>query len=240
MTVEVKYSCLREEFLSITQSNIDDRALKVLKEYYADYIHSKRKLGLVNDLRTLLKILEKRDVLSYSKIEPLDYISKNFLNDPLVQKKIEDYKFYLQNTQYLSFCDMYQDENEFKDKDTKEVRTNEPECQATSQSHATNFRSCSEQESKLQQMVLLQIGERIGRSWRDTVRYLGIPEYQIDAIQEKYPMNMKEQSFEALKLYMYQYSTDKWKLNLVHALEKARRRDLKELAEKLIMYSRNE
>lgn len=41
-----------------------------------------------------------------------------------------------------------------------------------------------------------QISERIGRSWRDTVRYLGIPEYQIDIIQNKHPNDMKEQSYE--------------------------------------------
>lgn len=44
--------------------------------------------------------------------------------------------------------------------------------------------------------MLSQISERIGRSWRDVARYLGIREYQIDIIQNKYPYDLKEQSYE--------------------------------------------
>ncbi|XP_043259738.1 fas-associated death domain protein [Colletes gigas] len=251
--MEAEYSCLRDKFLCATQSYIDDKILNELKKYYEHCINSKRKLSQISNLRALLKILEKRDALSYSNVEPLVYISNHFLNDPLLQTKIEDYKFRLQNSYYPLLCNMYQHTNEAKNEDTKELlnetenctleskeQSVESECKLASQKYVTNSKIYSNQETMLQHTVLLKISERIGRSWRDTVRYLGIPESQIDIIQTKYPIDMKEQSYEALKLCLSQYTTDNWKLNLLHALEHARRRDLKELAEKLIMCSKIE
>jgi len=49
--------------------------------------------------------------------------------------------------------------------------------------------------------VLLQIKDRLGRSWRDVARRLNIRECEIDAIQSKYPYDLKEQSNE-VKLYI--------------------------------------
>jgi len=53
--------------------------------------------------------------------------------------------------------------------------------------------------------VLLQIKDRLGRSWRDVARRLNIRECEIDAIQSKYPYDLKEQSNE-VKLYIYNKS----------------------------------
>lgn len=110
MTVEMSYNHLCEQFLSTTQSYIDDKILKVLKEKYSYCINSERKLSQINDLRTLLKILEKRDVLNYNNVEPLVYIS-NILHNSHVQNNIEDYKFHLKYMQYSLFSNMYQDVN---------------------------------------------------------------------------------------------------------------------------------
>ena len=246
-----------EEFLSAAQVWIDERILGILKEYYAHYIDSNRKLSQIKDLRALLKVLEKRDILSFCNVEPLSHISSTFLNNSDVLNKIRDYnKFHLQNTQYSSLHNMYEDtsvpagfstENGNNSKtDNKncapqpKVQNFKPQSQPVSQRHVTSPMTYSTQEAMLQQMVLSQISERIGRSWRDTVRFLDIPEYQIDVIQNKYPFDLKEQSYEALKLCISKYSTDSWKLNLLRALEKARRRDLKELAEELIIRTRIE
>ncbi|XP_034183476.2 fas-associated death domain protein isoform X1 [Osmia lignaria lignaria] len=247
MTLQVKYNSLYEEFLSVADSCINEGILKVLKEYYTPQIDSNRKLSQIKDLRTLLKVLEKRDYLSYNNVEPLFYISINFLNDLKIESKIRDYKFHLQNTQTFPLINMYQSKDANKNKKETDISnviksdisqskipTNDSKYQ-TSQSNVESCRTVLEQKAILQQTLLLQISERIGRSWRDTARYLNIPEYQIDAIQNKYPSDLREQSFEALKLYVSQYDTGNWELNLIRALEKARRRDLKELAEKFII-----
>lgn len=247
MMLQIRYNYLREEFLSAAQFHITEGILEVLKEYYKQYINSNRKLSQIKDLRTLLKVLEKRDCLSYINVEPLYYISNNFLNDFQMGKKIEDYKFHVQKVQIVPFINMYQKISVNKEKDETElsnvikcstsqsnVITSDPKYQA-SQSCIESHKTALDEKAILQQRLFLQISERIGRSWRDTARYLNIPEYQIDEIQCKYPCNLKEQSLEALKLYVSQYDTGSWELNLIRALEKARRRDLKELAEKFII-----
>ncbi|XP_076247115.1 fas-associated death domain protein isoform X2 [Calliopsis andreniformis] len=242
MTTLMKYNWLCEVVLSAAQLHVDESVLRILKEYYANYINSNRKLSQIRDLRTLLKVLEKRDILSYSNVDPLYHIS-NYLNDLQVQQHIQDYKLYLQNTAHSSFCDMYKKTNGHETKiknSTSQSKVEDIELKDQSVYEEKKQATCSEQEEMLQQMILLQVSERIGRSWRDTVRFLGIPEYQIDVIQNKYPFDLKEQSYEALKLCISQYSTDNWKLSLLQALEKARRRDLKELVEKLIICKRTE
>ncbi|XP_076662163.1 fas-associated death domain protein isoform X2 [Halictus rubicundus] len=190
-----------------------------------------KRFSQIKNLSTLIKILEKRDTLNFRNIEPLVDISSNFLNDARISTLIKDYKSYLENTRNSKSCDMNQDEN------VKEEQKTEPsqDTASSSQKHLINFKTRLEQEEELKKMVLSQTSERIGRSWRDTVRYLGIPEYQIDVIGNKYPFDMKEQSYQALSLCISEYCSDDWKLSLIRALERARRRDLKEMVEKLIV-----
>ncbi|XP_043798070.1 fas-associated death domain protein [Apis laboriosa] len=251
MELEIKYICLQEEFLSIAQYYINENILNILKKYYAKYINSNRKLSQINDLKTLLKVLEKRDCLNYYNIEPLIYISNNFLNDFQIQCKVRDYKIYVQSIQYCLSFNIYQESKENKDDNklsnisknsTSQIKvSNEFENQSTLEYKNVKSNLFTQkmelQQTELQQTLLSHLSKRIGRSWRDTVRYLNIPEYQIDAIQNKHPFDLKEQSYEALKLYITQYSDNNWKINLIHALEKARRKDLKELSEKLILES---
>ncbi|CAL7943329.1 unnamed protein product [Xylocopa violacea] len=247
MKTETEYLSLCEEFLSVAQCHSDESTLSNLKKYYAPCIDSNRKLSQIKDIRALIKVLEKRDALSCDNIEPLLYISNNFLNDCEIQSKLNDYLNYLKNIQYLTSYNMYQEPNENKNKESKFLNTtestsqtnksNESENKSKIEKHESRVTNFSEQEIALQRMLLSCISERIGRAWRDTVRYLDVPEYQIDAIQSKYALDLKEQSYEALKLFMSQYSNGNWKIKLIHALEKARRRDLKELVEKLILES---
>lgn len=107
MTLQVKYNCLYKEFLSVADSRVNERTLQVLKEYYTPQIDSNRKLSQIKDIRTLLKVLEKRDHLSYSNVEPLFYISSNFLNDFKIESKIRDYKYHLRNMQTFPLVNMY-------------------------------------------------------------------------------------------------------------------------------------
>ncbi|XP_076281312.1 fas-associated death domain protein [Lasioglossum baleicum] len=231
MTIQNRYHHLCTEFLSTAQLYVNDTVLNAIKEYYKPFINSNRRLSQIKNLSTLIKILEKRDVLSFSNIEPLVDIANNFSNEAPIFELIKDYKSLLKNIQSSKSCDMYDDEN------VKEKQNTEPSQETASslQKHSTSFQTSSKQEEELKQTVLSQTSERIGRSWRDTVRYLGIPEYQIDVIQNKYPFDMKEQSYQALSLCISEYCSDDWKLSLIRALERARRRDLKEMVEKLII-----
>ncbi|XP_076662160.1 fas-associated death domain protein isoform X1 [Halictus rubicundus] len=231
MTTHKRYCHLCTEFVSTAESRIDDTVLNAIKDYYKPFINSNRRFSQIKNLSTLIKILEKRDTLNFRNIEPLVDISSNFLNDARISTLIKDYKSYLENTRNSKSCDMNQDEN------VKEEQKTEPsqDTASSSQKHLINFKTRLEQEEELKKMVLSQTSERIGRSWRDTVRYLGIPEYQIDVIGNKYPFDMKEQSYQALSLCISEYCSDDWKLSLIRALERARRRDLKEMVEKLIV-----
>ncbi|XP_076228843.1 fas-associated death domain protein isoform X2 [Nomia melanderi] len=182
-------------------------------------------------------------------------VAQLYINDTVLLTLKDYYEHHINSKRKLSqikdlkalikcskFCDMYQDDNEPEHKESlKEVdiqsESTESEWRSALQSSTSTstLYSHPEQDTLLQQKVLSQICERIGRSWRDTARYLGIPEYQIEIIQHKYPSDMREQSYQALNLCISKYSTDNWKLSLIHALEKARRRDLKELVEKLVL-----
>lgn len=109
--MEQEYICLREEFLSAAEGHVNKIALNILKEYYKQSVDSNRKLSQIKDLSTLLDTLEKRDVLSYYNVEPLLYISNNFLNDFQIQSKLKNYQIYIQNMQYPLSCNMYQESN---------------------------------------------------------------------------------------------------------------------------------
>ncbi|XP_012540284.1 fas-associated death domain protein [Monomorium pharaonis] len=245
-----KYSLLRQDFLSIAEPCVNNDVLNQLKHNYAHEIDSKRKLSQIKDLKTFIRILEKRDVMSYCNIEPLWFISKKYVNKPDLDSKLQDYENWLEkNAPLLSLYDTYQSDK------TSECTGSESTCNSmynlyqssiggsstTLSNYSTETLHCNpkqEQYNKkrelLQNTVILQIKDRLGRSWRDVARHLGIRECEIDAAQSKYPYDLKEQSYEILKLYISQSDTEQWAINLLHALEKGRRKDLKELVEKII------
>lgn len=108
-----KYNILRQEFLSKAELFIDSGTLDELKFYYMNNIESKRKLSKVTDLQTLIRLLEKRDIVSYDQIEPLRYISKKFVVDPNLESKLQDYENWVKSMPQLYLCNMYQsDEGE--------------------------------------------------------------------------------------------------------------------------------
>ena len=104
------YICLREEFLLVAQCHINKNTLNTLKEYYIQYIDSNRKLSQIKDLMTLVKILEKRDILSCYNVKPLLHISSYFSNESL-QSKIKDYNIYVKSIPCFLSCNMYQETN---------------------------------------------------------------------------------------------------------------------------------
>ncbi|XP_011341229.1 fas-associated death domain protein isoform X2 [Ooceraea biroi] len=225
----------------------------------------KRKLSKARDFKTFIRLLEKRDIVSYKNIEPLWFISKQFVRNSNLNDKLLDYENWLETAQLSPSCNMYQSDEapellEQQRHEEEEYSASLPEsaCASTynlSRSSTENSiasssiqiietsHSCRQEgrdnlddkRKLLQQTVLLQIKDRLGRSWRDVARHLNIRECEIDAVQSKYPYDLKEQSYEFLNIYMALSDTERWAINLIHALEKGRRRDLKELVEELIL-----
>lgn len=103
-----KYNVLRQEFLSKAELFIDSKLLDELKLYYMRNIDSKRKLSKVADLQTLIRLLEKRNIVSYDQIEPLRYISKRFITDPSLESKLQDYENWVKTMPQLHLYNMYQ------------------------------------------------------------------------------------------------------------------------------------
>jgi len=103
-----KYSSLRQDFLNSAESYINNDILNQLKCNYAHYINSKRKLSKIKDFKTLIKLLEKQDIISYKNIEQLQFISKTFIDKANLNNKLLDYENWLKSTQLPQFCDMYQ------------------------------------------------------------------------------------------------------------------------------------
>lgn len=246
-----RYNLLRQEFLSIAEPFIDSNVLNELKLNFAHNIDSKRKLSKVTDLQMLIKLLEKRNIISYDKIEPLQYISNKFVGDSNLADSLTDYENWLRTEPQLHFYNMYQsDEVSTVSSTNSGFASNSNLSQylsAMERAESLNqitqpLHCCLGQEERnnnkrklLQQTVLLQLKDRLGRSWRDVARYLDIRECEIDAVQSKYPHDLKEQSYEILKMYISQSDTERWAINLIRALEKGRRRDLKELVEELVL-----
>ncbi|XP_032686430.1 fas-associated death domain protein [Odontomachus brunneus] len=251
-----RYKSLRQDFLSVAEPSVDSNILNQLKCNYAHEIDSKRKLSKAKDFETFIRLLEKRDIISCNNIEQLYFISR-YIGKPELKDKLLEYENWkMQTAPPFPYYNMYQSDDISVPLQNYENVTSTFEsygaCSSTQVLHGSTIQNLnlsfghttkkyhSEQEEgdnkrkSLQQAVLLQISERIGRSWRDVVRHLGIRECEIDAVQSKYPCDLKEQSFKILKTYISQ-SDKEWAINLIRALEKGRRKDLKELVENLMV-----
>ncbi|XP_018395352.1 PREDICTED: fas-associated death domain protein [Cyphomyrmex costatus] len=254
-----KYILLCQEFLNIAEPFIDSDILNQLKCNYAHEIDSKRKLSQIKNLKTFIRLLEKRDIMSYSNIKPLWYISKKYIHKSDLESKLQDYDSWLKTLSPLPWCNVYQSGEILIPSLTSESICSECACNSmlsqlsienSSKPFNNNLQTlcCNSDQReqynfykrrKLQETVILQIKDRLGRSWRDVARHLGITECEIDAVQSKYPYDLKEQSYEILKIYISQSDIKQWAITLIHALEKGRRRDLKELVEQLIFKNKN-
>lgn len=102
-----KYSLLRQDFFNLAEHCISNDVLNQLKCKYTHDIRSKRKLSRAKDLKTFVRLLEKRDIVSYKNIEQLRFIS-TFVGDPDLEHKLLDYENWLETTQLPQFCNMYQ------------------------------------------------------------------------------------------------------------------------------------
>ncbi|XP_014467523.1 PREDICTED: uncharacterized protein LOC106740719 [Dinoponera quadriceps] len=258
-----RYKSLRRDFLQVAESSVNSDILNQLKRNYAHDVDSRRKLSRVKDLGSFIRLLEKRDVVSCDNIEQLHFILK-YIGKLEFKDKLLEYENWLKSAPSFPFYKMYQSDNiasaplQIYKNTSGNVASpldSYHACNAAHSSHESTVQNmnlpfnhiaqksyCCKQKEKrtdreksLQQAVLLQVSERLGRSWRDVARHLGIRECEIDAVQSKYHCNLKEQSFEILKIYISQSNKECWTINLIRALDKGRRRDLKELVEDLMV-----
>lgn len=103
-----RYELLRRDFLSIGEPYVNSDGLEILKCCYVNEIDSKRKLSEVKDLKTLIRLLEKRDIISYDNIKELQNISKTFVGESNLKNKLLEYENWLEKNTPL--CNMYEND----------------------------------------------------------------------------------------------------------------------------------
>lgn len=103
-----QYNLFRQDFLSIAEPFIDCDILDTLKANYAHDIDSRRKLSSVKDLKTFIRLLEKRNIISYKNIKELQCISNLFIGNADLESKLLDYENWLKTASISHLCDMYQ------------------------------------------------------------------------------------------------------------------------------------
>jgi hypothetical protein len=98
------YIKLIHKFEEILHPHINNEVLNKLKEDYKDVINSKRVFEKIIDIRTLLKVLEKRGVLQYDNISVLKYITQQLVLKESIELLISNYERWLkQNSKINNF-----------------------------------------------------------------------------------------------------------------------------------------
>ncbi|KAI4473958.1 hypothetical protein M0802_014713 [Mischocyttarus mexicanus] len=245
MTVQLKYNNLLEKFVKISEPSVTTEILEEIKNEYSYDIGSKRKISNIQNLKGLIKVLEKCGILAYDDIKPLNYIVKKYVHTDDLKAILRLYEDWYKELNYPSYYNMYQNDNALSLPENNDHETCDRMISLNSlpeNSHNLKLHETPEQlsktirnkESRLKQMVVLKVSEQLGRSWRDVCRFMNLKEYQIDELENKYPRNLKEQCNQALRICISQNNSE-WKINLLHALEKGRRKDVKEVVEKILM-----
>lgn len=247
MTVHTEYSSLRTRYLCLVEGRIDDTILSNLKTNYSHVIKSNRMLDYIRNLGDLIRVLEKRDFLRFDRIKPLYDIQEQFVKDDNINEILRQYSAKLKTLPQPELINMYNKPNVLSEQETtasNHSRSTENTSRLHSYLPATTVsnpqyptvcptRDTSVTDLKLQMEIISKLSERLGRSWRDVARHLGITESMIESIQAKHSLDLKEQSFDALRICIGN-NGNSWKINLLRALERARRKDLKELVEEML------
>lgn len=263
MIVQTRYKYLRDEFVKIAKPLLNLKALEEIKIKHCDDISSKRKLSSIKDLEKLIYVLEKYAFLSYDNIKILHYIENKYINVLRLQVILKDYEDWFKKLKIPDRFNMYLDDDVQPTTSNNDQKTCdrtrwanslegcaccgsqsnsisqqlENKCKVaceTKENYTNKENVRYDKESKLKQTVVLKASELLGRSWRDVCRYMDLKESQIDEIQAVHPYNLKEQCFQALQICISQ-SDSQWKINILRALEKGRRKDIKEVIEKILL-----
>ncbi|XP_035723051.1 uncharacterized protein LOC118442027 [Vespa mandarinia] len=241
MTMQKEFKDLLNDFLNISKPYIDNNALEEIKSEYYYQINSKRKISGIKEFEELIKLLEKYTIISYDNIKQLYFINKIYVKKSNLLIRLEKYESNYNQAILSKYFppnyNMYQSDNDEETFDQirwrnplEELRYESLLSEVPEQFSKTSYN----RESELKQMVLLKVNEQIGRSWKHVCRRLGLKENEINEIEKKNSSNLKKQSYQALDICISQNNSD-WKINLLHALEKERRKDIKEVVEKILL-----
>lgn len=95
MTVGLgEYQNFLSKFIELASPCVD-KNINEIKHKYKNEINSIRSYEKINNLRSLIEILEKRIIVQYDKIEELKYIQENFIKEKSSEKLILEYDAYL-------------------------------------------------------------------------------------------------------------------------------------------------
>ncbi|XP_015605872.1 uncharacterized protein LOC107272838 isoform X1 [Cephus cinctus] len=353
-----KYKQLRESFLKISELHIDNITLNELKLKYKYCINSNRTMGYIKDLEFLIRVLEKRTILRYNNIEPLKYISTQYVKDPALDLILSKYDTEIKTMEYSPFykscsqqsgknllsrtpsqnsishtnaSNYYMENNEnpvlkpllsnpcyhtmlmnenmsvhikfqraithlksinilyyvgllliiiiiiilfflviyIKDSSpipsmqitnfdsvrympnityvsvtmvesrlpqSTALPTYDPVELQTQYDPVPITGSSFNKKEQIQRKVFLRISEELGRFWRDLARHLNIRESEIDAIESQTNLDLKNKAYEALKIFASRSDDDSWKSDLLRALDNSRRKDIREMVEKHLLF----
>ncbi|XP_054263712.1 uncharacterized protein LOC128987061 isoform X5 [Macrosteles quadrilineatus] len=205
--------------------------LTTIKRKYEGVINSPRTFEYINDLHTLLKVLEKRCELQPTDIHVLEYIY-SVLN--IKTHNLDYHKTILHDT----------------GKSTHNVHSRgDVPLQATNSNtvptfHYSNPRQSSSgvigngslDQQRLNKRVVTEISSRIGSSWQDFARYLKVQECIIHEIsQDPRFADEKAKAKAMLQEYENQALPEELKVNLMKALKLTRRMDIHDIVQKLFL-----
>ncbi|XP_046466234.1 fas-associated death domain protein isoform X3 [Neodiprion pinetum] len=244
-----QYIALRKEFLSEAKLYLTRSDVIALKIRHQQAINSVRTYESIENIEQLVRVLEKRGVIRYDKIQLLKNIAQNFPHHSVINTKFNKYMAWLENyTPYPPETNLYQCSNGSRipyarndpNKET-EIR-NTPDRQnyqwypSTSESvmYSSYSQTQPEDQQKIMYTVFNGVSEAVGKSWRDVARYLDVREGDIDRIDTQFNSDSKEKAFAALKIFAAKSDLRCWSINLKNALEKARRKDLRNLVDDLL------
>ncbi|XP_049942262.1 fas-associated death domain protein [Schistocerca serialis cubense] len=174
---------------------------------YAQIINSKRRCSSIKNLEELICLLEKRDYISPDNVKPLLCI-RDRIRDP---QRLHSFS---NNGDSIS--------NGIDDDFYGRQMSNSTE----SQNDVFRTRS-------LPPRVLELVSEEIGRKWKDLARQLGLREGKMNEIEARYPNNLKERVYACLAMFQ-ENNPDGMEKKLLKALEKARRKDLRDQVEAIL------
>ncbi|XP_073951471.1 fas-associated death domain protein [Choristoneura fumiferana] len=205
--------------LKVGMSEMHSSVIQAMKVLYKKQINSIRRFEQIETVGQLLKVLEKRDVLSEEDILPLKVLAQQLPYNTDILKDIAEYE--------ESYAPRKPLNQYVVKKEQQVVEQNEPPAVVGKYSSFRDGLSDARRDR-----VIETVTEEIGPYWRNLARYLGIHEYKIDEIQ-CLSITQAEKAMQIMEIYRARADRQKWFFDLMDALEKAHRRDLSDTIKKI-------
>ncbi|KAJ8917544.1 hypothetical protein NQ315_005593 [Exocentrus adspersus] len=195
----------------IMETPCPDLKLQEFKLHFRNDMDSERRYDRITNLMSLIRILEKRDVLRPDSLDPFNYLAEQlqrkdiirFINNPdderpvLVQPLTSNIGHYNEN------------------------------------GSTTTSRVLPQIDPDPERRVYDLICADIGKKWKDFARALKIPEGFIDELEDKHRHRIPEMTREVIVYHRQSCDPRYWRVELCQGLIKARRSDLSLSVEKV-------